>query len=236
MNHFISVFLRNFFRLPGMYATFCRHAKNPEQYPEQVRWTHIGRMLKLALEAISVDLRVSGVENIPATSGFMLYGNHQGLFDVIAIGSTCPMPLGAVYKKELKNTPFLKKFYSSTNSFALDRENVRQSLTVIQKVIDEVKSGRNYLIFPEGTRSKSSNTMGEFHGGSFRCAIKTKCPVVPFALIDSFKVFDQKGSGPHTVQLHYLPPISYEEYKDLKSVELAALVKSRIQAAIDTHT
>ena len=235
MIHFVFVFLRNFFRLPGMYAKFCRHAKHPDQYPEQQRWDHIGCMLKLALEAIHVDLQVTGIENIPTTGGFMLYGNHQGLFDVIAIGSTCPMPLGAVYKKELKDTPFLKKIYACTKSFALDREDARQSLTVIQHVIEEVKNGRNYLIFPEGTRSKNSNTMGEFHGGSFRCAIKTKCPVVPFALIDSFKVLDQKGSGPRTVQLHYLPPIPYEEYKMLKSVELAALVKSRIQAAIDAH-
>ena len=235
MIHAVSVFLRNFFRLPGIYVKFCRYAKYPDRYPEQTRWEHIGRMLKLALEAIHVDLQVSGVENIPTTGGFMLYGNHQGLFDVIAIGSTCPMPLGAVYKKELKDTPFLKKFYTCTNSFALDREDVRQSLTVIQKVIEEVKNSRNYLIFPEGTRSKSSNTMGEFHGGSFRCAIKAKCPVIPFALIDSFKVLDQKESGPRTVQLHYLPPIPYEEYKTLKSVELAALVKSRIQAAIDAH-
>ena len=78
--------------------------------------------------------------------------------------------------------------------------------------------------------------MGEFHGGSFRCAIKAKCPIVPLALIDSGKVLDQKGSAPVKVQLHYLKPIPYEEYKDLKSVALAQLVKDRIQAAIDENT
>jgi len=56
---------------------------------------------------------------------------------------------------------------------------------------------------------------------------------VPMALVDCFKVLDQKGSAPVTVQLHYLKPIEYEEYKDLKSVEVADLVKQRIQAAID---
>ena len=78
--------------------------------------------------------------------------------------------------------------------------------------------------------------MGEFHGGSFRCAVKAKCPIVPFAVIDSFKVLDQKGSKPVTVQLHYLDPIPYEEFAGLKATEVAALVKERIQAAIDANT
>jgi 1-acyl-sn-glycerol-3-phosphate acyltransferase len=74
--------------------------------------------------------------------------------------------------------------------------------------------------------------MLEFHGGSFRCATKSKCPIVPIALVDSFKVLDEKGSKPVTMQLHYLPPIAYEEYQGMKPVEVAALVKERIAAKI----
>ena len=37
------------------------------------------------------------------------------------------------------------------------------------------------------------------------------------------------------VQLHFLKPIPYEEYKPLKTVELAAMVKERIQAVIDEY-
>ena len=140
-----------------------------------------------------------------------------------------------MWNNDLRNVPGLKKILASTLSFAMDREDVRQSLTVIQNVVKEVQSGRSYIIFPEGTRSKNGNTMGEFHGGSFRAATKAKCPIVPVAFVDSFKVLDQKGSAPVTVQLHYLKPIPYEEYKDLKSVALAQLVKDRIQAAIDEH-
>ena len=38
------------------------------------------------------------------------------------------------------------------------------------------------------------------------------------------------------MQMHILKPIRYEEYQDMKTVELAALVKSRIQQAIDENT
>lgn len=235
MNRLVMMLLKNVFRIPGVFGKLCRYAKNPDKYPEQERWDYIRHVLQLAVNAGNVDLRVTGLENIPETPGFMLYGNHQGLFDVLAIGSTCERPLGIVYKKELKDVPILKQILAATKSFAMDREDVRQSLTVIQNVTKEVQSGRNYVIFPEGTRSKKGNVMNEFHGGSFRCAVKAKCPVVPMALIDCFKVLDQKGSKPLTVQLHYLPAIEYEEYKDMKPAQLAELVKSRIQECIDQH-
>lgn len=118
----------------------------------------------------------------------------------------------------------------------MDREDIRQSMQVILSVTKEVENGRNYLIFPEGTRSKKGNQMLEFHNGSFKCAAKAKCPILPVAFIDSFKPLDQKGSKKVTVQLHYLEPIYYEEYKDLNTVELAKMVHSRIETVINKKT
>ena len=235
MNRIVLMVLRNILRVPGLYGKLCHYAKYTDQYPEQEKWDHIHHLLGLAVKSGNVDLVVTGLENIPQEGGFLMYGNHQGLFDVVAIASTCEVPLAAVLKKELKDVPLLKQIIACTNSFAMDREDVRQSLEVIRAVTEEVKKGRHYLIFPEGTRSKNGNVMGEFHGGSFRCAIKSKCPIIPIAFIDSFKVLDQKGSKPVTVQIHYLKPIPYEEYQDLKTVELAALVKDRIQECIDAN-
>ena len=229
--------LRNLTKVPGLYAKLCRYAKHVDDYPEQERWDHIQKILRIAVDSGNLDFVVTGLENIPAPgTGFMMYANHQGMFDVVALAATCPTPLGAVLKKELVGVPFVQQISDCTKSFPMDREDVRQSLTVIQKVTEEVNKGRAYLIFPVGTRSKNGNQMGEFHGGSFRCAIKAKCPILPVAFIDSFKVFDQKGSKQLTVQLHYLPLIPYEEFATLKASEVAAMVKTRIEEAIRTHT
>ena len=237
MNRLLMMVLKNIHIVPGAWFKLCHYAKYTEKYPEQEKWDHIHFIMGKALSSGNIDLTVTGLENIPAADqgGFMLYANHQGLFDVVAISGTCSTPLSIAYKKELANVPLLKQIFQCTKSFAMDREDVRQSLTVIQSIIQELEKGRNYVIFPEGTRSKNGNTMGEFHGGSFRCAVKAKCPILPVALIDSFKVLDQKGSKPLSVQIHYLKPIAYEEYQGMKAAEVAALVKARIQAAIDEN-
>lgn len=232
MNRMVGVLLRNWWRLPGIYIKLSRYARRPEAYPEQERWNYIQWVLALMVKSGNVDLELSGVENLPAEGGCILYSNHQGIFDVVAIGSTCPIPLGAVYKKELTGIPLLAQILKATKSFSMDREDVRQSLTVIRSVTEEVLAGRNYLIFPEGTRSKNGNRMGPFHPGSFRAAMKAGCPVVPVALRDCHKVFDQKGSQPLKVQLQYLKPISPAEYAGMKTVELAELVKDRIAQAL----
>lgn len=236
MNRIVTMVLKNLPIVPGAWQKLCRYAKHPEKYSEEEMYRHIQYILKRAVRGGNIDLQVSGTENIPKEGGFMLYANHQGMFDVLAVAATCDIPVGAVLKKELYDIPFLHQVAICTRSFPMDREDVRQSLTVIQSVIREVKAGRNYLIFPEGTRSRNGNQMGQFHSGSFRCATKSKCPIVPVALVDSFKVLDQKGSKPVTVQIHYLKPIYWEEYGNLKTTELAALVKERIAQAIEAHT
>ena len=233
MNRIVTMVLKNLWIVPGAWFKLCRYAKHTDRYSREEMYRHIQYILRRAVKGGNIDLKITGLENIPKENGFMLYANHQGMFDVLAIAATCDPPIGAVLKKELWNIPFLHQIALCTNSFAMDREDVRQSLTVIQNVTEEVKQGHNYLIFPEGTRSKTGNTMGEFHGGSFRCATKSKCPIVPIALVDCFKVLDQKGSKPVSVQIHYLEPIRYEEYAGMKPAEVAALVKSRIQAKID---
>ena len=228
--------LRNLHIVPGAWFKLCRYAKHTDDYPEIEKWNHIRYILSRAVKSGNVELKVTGVENIPTDRSFLLYANHQGMFDVIALVVSCEKPLAAVFKKELSDVPLLKQIVACTKSFALDRENVRQSLEVIQAVTTEVTNGRNYVIFPEGTRSKNGNVMGEFHGGSFKCALKAKCPILPVAFIDSFKVLDQKGSAPVSVQLHYLSPIPYEEYQGMKAVEVAALVRGRIEETIQEYT
>jgi 1-acyl-sn-glycerol-3-phosphate acyltransferase len=236
MNRLAMMVLKNLHRIPSAYGKLCRYAKQPENYPEEEMYRHIQYVLGLAVKAGNVEVRVHGKENIPQEGGFMLCSNHQGLFDVLAIACNCDMPISAVYKKELKDIPLVREIAKCTNAFAMDREDVRQSMTVIQNVAKELQKGRNYLIFPEGTRSKKGNEMVEFHHGTFKCVVKAKAPILPIAVIDSYKVLDQKGSAPVTMQIHFLPLIPYEAYEGMKTGEIAELVKGRIGEVIRANT
>lgn len=190
---------------------------------------------KKANRAGRVKIEAHGIENIPEEPGFMFFPNHQGLYDVLALLESCEKPFAFVIKKEAKNIILLKQIIRATGSLPIDREDLRQSMKVIQQVTAEVKEGRNFLIFAEGTRSHKGNELNEMKGGSFKSAVKAKCPIVPVALIDAFRPFDEKSTKPVTVHVYYLKPIPYEEYQPLNTTELAELVKGRIEEAIRQH-
>ena len=146
-----------------------------------------------------------------------------------------PKPFAFVIKKEAKNVILLKQAIQATGSLPMDREDLRQSMQVINQVAKEVQQGRNYIIFAEGTRSKMGNKLLEFKGGSFKAAQKAKCPIVPCALINSFVPFDENSVRQVTVKLLYLKPLYYEEYRHMRSNEIAEEVKRRIEEAIEKN-
>ncbi len=195
-------------------------------------YAFVKKVAMAANRAGRVTIESYGVENLPEEDGFIFFPNHQGLYDVLAFLESCPRPFAFVIKKEAGNVILLKQVISALRSIVMDREDIRQSLQVINQVTEEVKQGRNFLIFAEGTRSKLGNKLLPFKGGTFKSAMKAKCPIVPCALIDSFKPFDESTIAPVTVKLIYLPAIYYDEYKDMKSPEIADMVKVRIEAAI----
>lgn len=192
----------------------------------------IKMVTKKANHAGRVTIESYGIENIPEKDGFIFYPNHQGLFDVLVFLESCPRPFAFVIKKEASNIVLLKQVTRALGSYAMDREDIRQSMQIINKVSEDVKKGKNFIIFPEGTRSRKGNELLDFKGGSFKSTTKAKCPIVPCALIDSFIPFDENSIRPVTVKLIYLPPMYYDEYKDMKTVEIAAEVKKRIETVI----
>ena len=235
MNRILLMIFRNIFLVPYAWCKLCYHAAHPEKYTDEEQYALLKYITLRANRGGNVKIAAYGVENIPEENGFMFFPNHQGLYDVLAIIEACPKPFAVVAKKEIANIQFLKQVFACMKAYMLDREDVRQAMQVIIHVTEEVKKGRNYLIFAEGTRSKNGNHPGEFKGGSFKSATKAKCPIVPVVLIDSFKPFDTNTISPVTVQVHFLKPMYYEEYKDMKTTEIAAEVKRRIEEVIGQY-
>lgn len=235
MKRILLMILRNLWRAPGAWIKLCKYAAHPEKYTEEEMYAHLRYIVERANKGGNIELDIHGQENIPTENGFIYFPNHQGMYDVLAMVYASPKPMGVVAKKEITNIPFIKQVMACTKSFEIDRDDVKQGLKVILGVTEEVKKGRNYLIFAEGTRSKMGNQPQEFKGGSFKAAVKAKCPIVPVAIIDSYKAFDTKSIEKVTVKLHILKPMMYEEYKDMKTMEIAEEVKRRIEKVIQEN-
>ena len=121
------------------------------------------------------------------------------------------------------------------DAVVIDLDNNRDKVRAIMDVTRQVKLGRNFLIFPEGGYTDNKNELQEFQAGCFSCSLQTKTPIVPIALFDSYKSMNSNTFGRVDTQVHFLKPLLYEDYKDMKTTEIAAVVRERIQETIDQH-
>lgn len=232
MKRILLMIFRNLLLVPGCWIKLNYYAMHTEKYTDVQKYSLLRWICERANKGGNIHIEAHGAERIPEEGSFLMCPNHQGLYDVIAIMSVCPRPFCSVAKKELKDIQFLKQVFALLDAYIIDREDLRQSMHVIMDVTEDMKNGRPFLIFPEGTRSKQGNKLLDFKGGTFKTAVKSQSPIIPVALIDSYKAFDTGSAKPLTVQVHILEPMQYEEYKDMKTTEIAAEVKSRIEAKI----
>lgn len=235
MRRIILIVLRLFYIAPYYLYRFWRFGKQ-EPVDYDAAFAYVQMVARKANRAGRVTIEVHGEENIPDKNGFIFFPNHQGMFDILVFLATSPVTFSFVLKKEVKDIILLKQVVEALGAIPMDRDDLRQSMQVINQMTQEVKEGRNFLIFAEGTRSKLGNKLLEFKGGSFKSAQRAKCPIVPCALIDSFVPFDRKTIEPVTVKLYYLPPMYYDEYKDMKTTQIAEEVKRRIEQKIEEVT
>lgn len=225
--------LNNILIVPFWYLKLCYYAWFSKKISDEKKRILFKEIVTRANRGGNVTVRSYGIQNIPKDQPFMYFPNHQGLYDALALLSNSPYFFSVVVKKELEHIPFLSKIFQIMGAYAIDREDVRQSMKIIQQVSKEVALGKNFLIFPEGTRSKNKNQVGSFKGGTFKAATKAKCPIVPVAIIDSYKVFDTGSIAPVMIQVHYLEPLYYEDYKMMKTTEIAELVENKIKKVVD---
>ncbi len=234
MKRIALMFLRSFFFLPAYLIRLFKLC-NIEKYDRFTRYKFLHDLAKAVNKRGRVKIECHGIENIPSETGYIIFPNHQGLYDALAFLETHERPFVTVMKKEVKDIFLLRNVIQLLQAEIIDREDVRQSMTVIKNMTNRVKNGENFVIFAEGTRSRNGNHVGEFKGGSFKSAMNARCPIVPAALIDSFKAFDTNSIKKVTVKLIYMKPLYYEDYKDMKSTEIAELVQSRVQETIDQY-
>ena len=186
---------------------------------------------KLIMFATGVKLTVIGEENVPKDQAVLYVGNHRSYFDVVMTYARCPGLTGYIAKVEMLRIPLLRDWMKALYCLFLDRKDLKKGMKTIMTAIEKVKAGISICIFPEGTRNKVADTFLPFHGGSFKIAEKTNCPIVPMAINNAGSIFEDHLptiKKTHVV-LEYGEPIYPDQLSKEDRKRLSEITLERIQ-------
>lgn len=206
--------------------------KHEGHFPEERRYRMVQRCIRIAMRHGRIETRSTGQEYLPREGGYVMYSNHQGKFDTLGIMISHPKPCTVVMDYYRSQLPIVDAFIDLVKGQRLDKTDMKSQVRTILQIVEEVKKGRKYIVFPEGGYDHNRNDLQEFHSGAFKCATKARAPIVPVAIIDCYKPFGMNSLRRVTTQVHFLPPIYYEEYSGMTTAQIAELVKGRIAEEI----
>lgn len=172
--------------------------------------------------------KVFGYENIPEGTKLFI-SNHQGKFDGLAICEALhDIPYSFIADSAMIKYPFYNVTPELIDVKLVTQGAYKENYDAVLRMGNDLSNGMNHLAFPEGGYKDNNNNLREFHSGCLKPAYMAKCVIVPICLYDSWKVFGKSSFRKIYPEVHFLKPITYEEYKDLDRKDLAELIKSRI--------
>jgi 1-acyl-sn-glycerol-3-phosphate acyltransferase len=186
------------------------------------------------LASCRVEVECEGLEALEPDQPYVFMSNHQSVFDVAAIVSTLPVSFRFVAKRELTWIPIFGWALVTCGHVIVDRGSRERSVRSLERAAEQVRSGTNVIIFPEGTRS-TTGRLGELKSGGFHLAIRAGVPVLPVSVSGSRRITPKKSlrieSG--RIRVHYGAPIPTEQLAVRDRDALKESVRKAIVAGID---
>jgi long-chain acyl-CoA synthetase len=161
--------------------------------------------------------RVFGRGNVPANRNVLVIANHASHFDFAvvryALGQNGDNLVVAAAKDYFFNTA-ARRFIATNFTPLIPIERDRAQLDSLDDALAHLHSGKNLLLFPEGTRSPDGR-VHDFKSGAGYLALRSRCDVLPVLLTGTYEVLGKGKLMPrhHPVEVHIGRPISNDELR-----------------------
>jgi 1-acyl-sn-glycerol-3-phosphate acyltransferase len=186
--------------------------------------------VRLGLFLSGIRYRVIGREHVPVDRAAVYCANHQSNVDPPLLFAALHPRMHILYKHEIDRIPILARAFRLGGFIPVDRRHKEAAMRSIEAGARSLRKGNSFLIFPEGTRSRTDALL-PFKKGGFLMAIKGQAPVVPVA-IQGGRDAMRRGSWiirPVTVTVRVGAPIDTAKLAVDDRDELIALVRHEIE-------
>ena len=161
-------------------------------------------------------MRISGAEHIPAAGAAIVAPNHKSFFDSFFIALATRRHLRFMGKSELFEGR-AGRLLVRLGAFPVRRG--KSDADALETAREVLRQGGLLALFPEGTRVRDPESLGEPRRGAGRLALETGAPLVPAAITGTDHLWLGPLPKPKRVQIAFSKPIPV---KDLPATPEAA--------------
>ena len=209
-------------------------------YTKQNKFYHFFtiRTMELLLFMFRAKVKVNGMELVPKDMKYMLVYNHTSNFDPIIQSFVLRRDnLIHISKPSNFNKPIGGPMAYRDCYIPINRENNREAFKTILFASKFITNNEfSISVSPEGTRNKGDvNEMLPFRDGCFRLALYSKAPIVIVQMENVRKIAKNFPWKRTKVEMNILRVLSYDEIKDLKTIEIGNIVRNEIQNKINEY-
>ena len=190
-------------------------------------------LVRLGLWLIGVRVEVKGLELIDADQTYIFTPNHQSFIEVPLLVTFLKRNLAYLAKKELFKYPIWSQGIRLMGVVPVDRSNTKAAVESARLATTNLRRGKSYAIYPEGTRSRDGRLL-PFKKGAFMMAIDAGVPIVPVSISGSTKIMP-KGEikiFPSTIYITVHEPISTKAYSKENIAVLINETRAKVISAL----
>lgn len=226
MFHYIFGFFVISFYLIFAFITFPIYMFSRKKYGSFIVRSCLASILKVC----GVKYETEGLENVDPHETYIVISNHLSVFDIPVIGAMLPLNLRIFAKKELFSIPVFGQMLWLYDFVFVDRKHQRSAVKSVRTVAEKMKFC-SFLIFPEGTRSRTGE-VGRFKSGALSLAAGHK--ILPVVLFGTEKIMAPGNLTVHsgTVRVKILPPTELGENETRQ--ELAERLQEMVSDCVES--
>jgi 1-acyl-sn-glycerol-3-phosphate acyltransferase len=194
----------------------------------QLVWKSLQSLARI-LGTVLFDLKVDGLEHIPASGGAIIACNHQSYLDPILMNVRLRRPLSYIAKAELFETPFMNWLLREVGAFPVHQG--AGDVAAVRQSIQRLREGWLLNIFPEGARTPNGE-IGPMERGIALIDRRAHVPVIPAVIVGTFEAWPLFRRFPKTgpVRIRFGPAMNLA---DMNSQQIVATVDSTLRTMFD---
>ena len=209
--------------------TLCKLTGNENTIYAPIRF-----FVRLGLRLVGVKVEVTGLEKLDPRQAYIFTPNHQSLIEVPLFIAYLGRNPAYLAKKEVFKYPLFGYGIGLMGVIPVDRSNSPAAVESARQATENLRRGKSYVVYPEGTRSPDGRLL-PFKKGAFMMAIDASVPVVPVTILGATKIMPKATVKvyPSTVRLIIHDPIPTAAYSKTNVAELMNRVRDAVGSALD---